>query len=96
MSGVEPARGRVTGAFGSESGVMTGDLAPAERSRRTYVPLLYRVAGLNAVLLALAVGVTIVVLDPTRVSAFRVDEAAGLLVLPNLCVGSCIPFASGC
>ncbi len=81
MSGVEPARGRVTGAFGSESGVMTGDLAPAERSRRTYVPLLYRVAGLNAVLLALAVGVTIVVLDPTRVSAFRVDEAAGLLVL---------------
>jgi two-component system sensor histidine kinase UhpB len=50
-------------------------------SQRHYVPLLYRVAGLNAVLLAFAVGVTIAVLDPRRVSSFRLDEAGVLLVV---------------
>jgi two-component system, NarL family, sensor histidine kinase UhpB len=50
-------------------------------SQRRYVPLLYRVAGLNAVLLAFAVGVTIAVLDPRRVSSFRLDEAGVLLVI---------------
>jgi two-component system sensor histidine kinase UhpB len=49
--------------------------------RRRYLPLLHRVAGLNAILLVLAVGVTIVVLDPTRVSSFRVDGAIVLLVV---------------
>ena len=49
--------------------------------RRQYVPLLHRVAGLNAILLVLAVGVTIVVLDPTRVSSFRVDGEIVLLVV---------------
>ncbi len=53
----------------------------AALSRRRYVPLLYRVAGLNAVLLALAVGVTITVLDPARVSGFRLDEEGVLLVV---------------
>jgi two-component system sensor histidine kinase UhpB len=49
--------------------------------RRWYLPLLHRVAGLNAILLVLAVGVTIVVLDPTRVSSFRVDGEIVLLVV---------------
>jgi two-component system sensor histidine kinase UhpB len=48
--------------------------------RRRYLPLLHRVAGLNAILLVFAVGVTILVLDPTRVSSFRVDEVGVLLV----------------
>jgi two-component system, NarL family, sensor histidine kinase UhpB len=49
--------------------------------RRRYLPLLHRVAGLNAILLVLAVGVTIAVLDPTRVSSFRVDGEIVLLVV---------------
>jgi two-component system sensor histidine kinase UhpB len=48
--------------------------------RRRYLPLLHRVAGLNAILLVLAVVVTIVVLDPTRVSSVRVDGVGVLLV----------------
>src|SRR5471032_1816385 len=48
--------------------------------RRRYLPLLHRVAGLNAILLVLAVVATIVVLDPTRVSSFRVDGEIVLLV----------------
>jgi two-component system sensor histidine kinase UhpB len=46
-----------------------------------YIPLLQRVAGLNAILLVIAVGVTIAVLDPTRVSSFRIDEEAVLLLV---------------
>jgi two-component system sensor histidine kinase UhpB len=49
--------------------------------RRRYLPLLHRVAGLNAILLVLAVSVTIAVLDPTRVSSFRVDGEIVLLVV---------------
>jgi two-component system, NarL family, sensor histidine kinase UhpB len=49
--------------------------------RRRYLPLLHRVAGLNAILLVLAVGITIAVLDPTRVSSFRVDGEIVLLVV---------------
>jgi two-component system, NarL family, sensor histidine kinase UhpB len=49
--------------------------------RQRYLPLLHRVAGLNAVMLVLAVGVTIAVLDPTRVSSFRVDEVGVLLIV---------------
>jgi two-component system sensor histidine kinase UhpB len=55
------------------------DSVPATPQRR-YLPLLHRVAGLNAILLVLAVGVTIVVLDPARVSSFRLDEVGVLLV----------------
>jgi two-component system, NarL family, sensor histidine kinase UhpB len=50
-------------------------------ARRRYLPLLPRVAGLNAILLVLAVGVTIAVLNPTRVSSFRVDGEIVLLVV---------------
>jgi two-component system, NarL family, sensor histidine kinase UhpB len=54
---------------------------PADRRARArrYLPLLYRVAGFNAVALVVAVVITILVLDPHRVSAFRLD-AEGVLV----------------
>jgi two-component system sensor histidine kinase UhpB len=48
--------------------------------RRRYLPLLYRVTGLNAILLVLSVGFTIAVLDPARVSSVRLDEEGVLLV----------------
>lgn len=50
-------------------------------TRRRYLPLLHRVAGVNAILLVLGVGATIVVLDPTRVASFRVDAEIVLLVV---------------
>jgi two-component system sensor histidine kinase UhpB len=61
---------------------MNGNSSVPERpGRRRYIPLLYRVAGVNALLLVVAVAVTIVVLDPDRVSSFRVDaEGAALIV----------------
>jgi two-component system, NarL family, sensor histidine kinase UhpB len=59
---------------------MSDETSVPATPRRRYLPLLHRVAGLNAILLVLAVGVTIVVLDPTRVSSFRVDEVGVLLV----------------
>ena len=61
---------------------MNGNSSVPERpGRRRYVPLLYRVAAVNALLLVVAVGVTIVVLDPDRVSSFRVDaEGAAVIV----------------
>ncbi len=49
--------------------------------RRRYVPLLPRVVGMNAILLVLAVAVTIVVLEPTRVSSLHVDEEGVLAVV---------------
>ena len=61
-------------------------------SRRRYVPLLYRVAGLNAMLLVAAVIVTLLVLSPRKLSSVAVDEATvlvlslGLVVLANLLV----------
>lgn len=48
--------------------------------RRRYTPLLHRVAGINALLLLVAVGVTIVVLVPGHESSFRIDEE-GLAVV---------------
>jgi two-component system sensor histidine kinase UhpB len=47
--------------------------------RRTYVPLAYRVAGVNAVVLLAAVVVTLVVLAPRKFSSVAVDEAAVLI-----------------
>jgi len=47
---------------------------------RRYLPLLYRVAGMNAIALLVVAAITILVLDPERVSSFRID-AEGLLVL---------------
>jgi len=65
---------------------MNGDTPVPDGPRRRYLPLLYRVAGLNAVLLMVAVGATIVVLAPSRVSSFRVDEEGVLLVAVLLLV----------
>lgn len=59
---------------------------PEPPGRRRYVRLLYRVAGVNVVLLAVAVGVTIVVLDPNRVSSFRVDAEGAALIVALLLV----------
>jgi two-component system sensor histidine kinase UhpB len=59
---------------------------------RRYLPLVYRVAGLNAVLLVAAVLLTLVVLAPEKFSSFAVDEgsvmvgALLLVVLTNLLV----------
>jgi two-component system, NarL family, sensor histidine kinase UhpB len=66
--------------------------ASEPRRRRRYLPLFYRVAGTNAVLLIAAVVVTLVVLAPRKFSSFAVDEAvvlaAGLALvgLANLVV----------
>src|SRR3977135_2702378 len=56
-------------------------MAAANRPpRRGYVPLFYRVAGINALLLIAAVVVTLVVLAPRKFSSFAVDEGAVLMV----------------
>ena len=60
--------------------------APERPTRRRYVPLLYRVAAVNALVLVVAVGVTIVVLDPNRVSSFRVDAEGAALIIALLLV----------
>jgi two-component system, NarL family, sensor histidine kinase UhpB len=49
------------------------------RTRRRYVPLFYRVAGINALLLVAAVVVTLVVLAPRKFSSFAVDETIVLV-----------------
>lgn len=49
-------------------------------SQRRYVPLLHRVAGLNVLLVVVAVVVTILVLAPARLSTFTVDEEAIVLL----------------
>ena len=54
---------------------------PERRGRQRYIPLLYRVAGVNALLLAAAVAATILVLEPGRESSFRVEsEGAAVIV----------------
>ena len=68
--------------------------APAGRpapARRGYVPLLYRVAGINVLLVVAAVTLTIVVLAPGKISMLALDEevlvvlgAVGLVVLANV------------
>ena len=55
--------------------------SPGRKRRRGYVPLFRRVAGMNALLLIAAVGVTIVVLAPDRISSFAVNEEIGVLVV---------------
>lgn len=67
-------------------------MTASEPRRRRYLPLFYRVAGLNALLLIAAVGVTLVVLAPHRFSSVAVEEAVvlavglGLVALANLVV----------
>jgi two-component system, NarL family, sensor histidine kinase UhpB len=51
----------------------------ARRPRR-YMPLLERVAGMNALLVAAAVLLTIVVLAPHRLSSLRINEEVAVLV----------------
>ncbi len=53
----------------------------AARNSRRYLPLFHRVAGLNALLLLIAVGVTIVILVPGHESTYRIDEEGVVLVL---------------
>jgi len=60
-------------------------------SQPRYVPLLYRVAAINAVLLATAVTLTVALLAPGKVSALAVDEeilvvlgAVALVVIANV------------
>ena len=48
--------------------------------RRGYLPLVYRVAGLNALLLVTVVVLTLVVLAPRKFSSVAVDEATILVV----------------
>jgi len=55
-------------------------MTASEPRRRRYLPLFYRVAGTNALLLIAAVMVTLVVLAPSKFSSFAVDEAAVLAV----------------
>ncbi len=49
-----------------------------QRQRR-YLPLIYRVAGLNALLLAVAVVLTLVVLAPQKFSSVAAEEAIVLI-----------------
>ncbi|HTU86973.1 MAG TPA: histidine kinase [Solirubrobacteraceae bacterium] len=49
---------------------------PSARSGGRYLPLLYRIAGINALLLIVAVAVTVVVLAPGRLSALARSEEA--------------------
>jgi two-component system sensor histidine kinase UhpB len=64
---------------------------PRPAPRRRYVPLLHRIAGINALLVIAAVGVTIAVLAPGKVSSLALDLelvavliAVGLVVLANV------------
>jgi two-component system, NarL family, sensor histidine kinase UhpB len=64
---------------------------PRPARGRRYVPLLYRVAAINALLLATAVTLTIALLAPGKVSALALDEelvlvlgAVALVVLANV------------
>jgi two-component system sensor histidine kinase UhpB len=68
-----------------------GPRTPPGAPRRRYIPLLQRVAALNALLVVTAVAVTIAVLAPGRISALALDEevvvvliAVGLAVLANV------------
>ncbi|HET9102453.1 MAG TPA: histidine kinase [Solirubrobacteraceae bacterium] len=66
--------------------------AAPDRPRRGYLPLVYRVAGINAMLLVATVVVTLVVLAPRKFSSFALDEALiliaalGLVAAANLLV----------
>jgi two-component system sensor histidine kinase UhpB len=64
---------------------------PSAARRRRYIPLLHRLAGINALLVVASVAVTIAVLAPAKVSALALDEelaavvvAAALVVATNV------------
>jgi two-component system sensor histidine kinase UhpB len=48
-------------------------------SRRPYMPLLHRVAGLNVLLVLVAVAVTVLVLAPSKVSSLAVDQEVAVV-----------------
>lgn len=52
----------------------------ADAPGRRYVPLLRRVAGINALLVITAVAVTVVVVAPGKVSAFAIDEEIAVVL----------------
>jgi two-component system sensor histidine kinase UhpB len=65
---------------------------PGSPPPRRYLPLVYRVAGINAALLVAAVVVTLLVLAPRKLSSFALDEAVilvaalALVALVNLMI----------
>ncbi len=64
---------------------LTWRLHVPERRHR-YLPLLHRVAGINALLLLVAVGVTIVVLVPGHESSYRIDEEGVAVIVAVIIV----------
>jgi two-component system sensor histidine kinase UhpB len=67
---------RVAVLTGPAPGARPPDHAPSRRGR--YIPLAYRVAGYNAIVLVATVVVTILVLAPHKLSSFETDEAITL------------------
>ena len=59
---------------------------PPTRPRRRYLSLFHRVAGINALLLLVAVGLTIVILVPGRESSYRSGEEGIVLVVAVILV----------
>ena len=60
---------------------MNPSQGPEAPARRRYLPLLHRVAGLNALALIVVVVATILVLAPDRVASFRVDAEGAVVVV---------------
>ena len=85
MTSLANPESRVPGAAGF------GRPPPEPGPRRRYIPLLQRVAAINAALVVIAVAVTIAVLAPGKVSVLAVDEevavvlaAVAVVVLANV------------
>jgi two-component system, NarL family, sensor histidine kinase UhpB len=57
-----------------------GERLPATDHGHRYLPLLYRIAGINVLLVIAAVGVTIVVLAPGRISTLAQSEEAAVVL----------------
>ncbi len=57
-----------------------GERRPAADRGHRFLPLLYRIAGINALLVIAAVGVTIVVLAPGRISTLAQSEEAAVVL----------------
>jgi two-component system sensor histidine kinase UhpB len=62
-------------------------VALRESRRRRYLPLSQRVAGLNVLLVLFAVGVTVAVLAPRKLSALAIDEEVTVLIAAVALVG---------
>ena len=64
-----------------------GERRPAADHGHRYLPLLYRIAGINVLLVIAAVGVTIVVLAPGRISTLAQSEEAAVVLAAVAFVG---------